>query len=140
MSVRALDLIATARGYIDTPFVHQGRVPGRALDCVGLLVCALRAHGVPVADESGYKRDPDPPTLRAGLERNGLLRVSRAALRPGDVIWYVMDAPRHVALYTERDSVIHALARVGRVTEHGLAGEWLARIRAVYRHPEVSVE
>ncbi|MBK8745664.1 MAG: peptidase P60, partial [Propionivibrio sp.] len=38
-------ILAAARACIGTPFVHQGRIPGLALDCAGLVVAVAQAIG-----------------------------------------------------------------------------------------------
>ena len=37
------DIIAIARACLGTPFRHQGRIPGVALDCAGLVVAVAAA-------------------------------------------------------------------------------------------------
>jgi hypothetical protein len=36
------EIVRVARSYLDTPFRHMGRVPGKELDCAGLLICVAR--------------------------------------------------------------------------------------------------
>ena len=60
-------MIAAARACIGTPFHHQGRRPGAGLDCIGLIVIALRAAGFPcrTAPITGAGR-----TAKASLRRS----------------------------------------------------------------------
>lgn len=57
---------AWARTQLGVPWRHQGRLPGVALDCAGLVICAARALGlVPVTfDVNGYSRVPDGTMMR----------------------------------------------------------------------------
>lgn len=127
-----MNMIEAARSYVGTPFRHQGRIPGKGLDCVGLLVCAAKQAGVDVIDEAGYSMTPSADLLRKAVERNNVTLVSEP--QPGDVL--VMrfgQEPQHLALYTERDTIIHAYLDVGKVCEHRYADVWKARTVAVYR-------
>jgi hypothetical protein len=54
---------------IGTPVVHMGRLPGLALDCVGVPWCAARACGIPLPETLSYDAWPDEETLTAELSR-----------------------------------------------------------------------
>ena len=127
-----MNMIEAARSYVGTPFRHQGRIPGKGLDCVGLLVCAARQAGVDVVDEAGYSMTPSADLLRQAVERNNVTLVSEP--QPGDVlVMRFSQEPQHLALYTERDTIIHAYLDIGKVCEHRYADVWRARTVAVYR-------
>lgn len=55
------DVVTAARAEIGTPWVHQGRLPGRALDCAGLIITVARALALVPSDfdVNGYSRAPD---------------------------------------------------------------------------------
>lgn len=61
MSVTPADVVATARSMLDTPWMHQARLPGVGLDCAGLLICTARALELvaPDWDINAYTRHPD---------------------------------------------------------------------------------
>jgi cell wall-associated NlpC family hydrolase len=50
------DIIAAARRAVGTPFRHQGRTPGVALDCAGLALYVAAENGVDTIDHEGYPR------------------------------------------------------------------------------------
>lgn len=130
-----MDVVREARSWIKTPFVHQGRVKGRAVDCAGLVVGVSRAFGWPVDDLYGYARTPHADTLRQQLEAQA---VPVSAAEPGDI--YLMRferEPQHLGIASDI-GVIHAFSSVGMVVEHALDCKWQRRIVAVYRFKELA--
>ncbi len=71
------ELIATARSYIGTRFHHQGRLKGKGIDCLGLLVCVAQELSLVARDGSNfsdadridYSHQPDTQALRHTLDR-----------------------------------------------------------------------
>lgn len=128
------DLIVQARALLGVPFRHQGR-NRYGVDCIGLVVLAARACGLDVsADRTDYPRDPVGALQPALL---GRLSEVTAVWWPGDVLLMRFgNEPQHVALWTGA-GIIHAMARSGRVVEHGLDAKWRRRVVAVYRFPEI---
>lgn len=134
----AAEIVAAARSMIGTPFVHQGRLPGAGLDCLGVAVCAAARCGVVLRDVTTYRRSPRPAQLLAELDAQ-LARVPVEEARPGDVAVFWVQRPgreQHVGVLVERPGglgVVHALCDLGRCAEHGLAGFWRERLCRVYR-------
>lgn len=135
----AADIVAAARSYLRTKFVHRGRLPGVGIDCIGLAVCAAAQCGVPLRDVLTYGRAPKPEQLLAELDAQ-LDRVEISDAAPGDVaVFWVdrADLPRHVGVLFGMDDgglgVVHALAMEREVREHRLTGYWAARLTRVYR-------
>jgi cell wall-associated NlpC family hydrolase len=137
--VKRADVVAEARQWRRTPYMHQARMRGVGVDCAGLVVGVARAVGL-VADSfdvTGYSRQPDG-TL---LDRcDGLMeRIPTDSLAPGDVIVTRFAAdPCHLAFVGDHPqglSMIHALCRAdgrGLVVEHRLDETNRARIVAAY--------
>lgn len=129
-------VIAAARGCIGTPFHHQGRVPLVGLDCIGLVIVALRAAGLEVQDRTDYGRLPAPDALRHALAAHGA--VPTDALAAGDVLLFaIIGLPSHVALCSEAGRMIHAYAPMGRVVETQLDSGWRRRLAGLYRFPDL---
>lgn len=132
----ANEIIAAARGYIGTPFVHQGRQPHVGMDCIGVIIEINKARGEPY-DRTNYGRLPHRYELETALNRL-FVRVDRA-LQLADIILFEWPSGRqHVGLYTG-DGVIHAYEsgrrygrRAGAVVEHPLGRTWQRLIKAVY--------
>lgn len=126
------EIIAAARAEINTPFVHQGRLPGVALDCAGLIVHVAAALGLEYVDVAGYSRTPSGGILESTLDAQPcLFRVSEA--RAGDVLLFrFLGAPQHLGI-TTGETLIHAYQKAGKVCEHRIDEQWRRRIVRVYR-------
>lgn len=127
-------IVAAARACLGTPFQHQGRIPGRALDCAGLVVAVAQAIGAEYCDVPGYGRNPSHGLLEAALDAQPCLQaVPSAARQAGDILLLRFDGdPQHLAIFTG-ETMIHSHQKVGKVCEHRLAGVWVARIVRAYR-------
>ena len=133
----AADIIAAARTCLETPFVHQGRLPGQALDCAGLIIQVANTLGLEHVDHTGYARLPGNGLLESALDNQpGLSRVTD--LQAGDVILMKFSGdPQHLGIYAG-ENIIHAYQPVGKVCEHGLTDAWRRRIVRIYRFNEVA--
>jgi hypothetical protein len=115
------DVVATARRYLNTPFAHEGRVRGRALDCVGLPICVaidlgLRTTSGVLIDSDMFGAYPRQPcagysthetakkTFVMLWERSPARRNPSRELLPGRVLSLLMDprvgVPFHAAIVT----------------------------------------
>lgn len=135
----AADIVAAARACLGTPFVHQGRVRGVGLDCLGLMWVAARDAGVPIPDGQGYVRNPNPQRLRAELIAR-LDPISINEIRAGDLgeFWiYRERLPQHVAVFCDYPggglSLLHALYDSHGTVEHRFTEYWRRRLVAAYR-------
>jgi cell wall-associated NlpC family hydrolase len=128
----ANDIVIAARSALGTPFVHQGRIVGLALDCAGLIVHVARCVGVAYVDVPAYGRQPYRGLLQATLDSNGcVMRVTDR--QAGDILLMRFDGdPQHLAICAG-DTIIHSYLNVGKVCEHRLSDVWAARIVATYR-------
>lgn len=139
--IEAARIVAAARSLLNTPYGHQGRVGGLALDCAGVPVHVGRSLGIPMDDYTRYGRLPVPDEMKAMLDRN-LQRVPKASMQLGDIVWIrFRDEPQHLAILGNYHlggfSLIHAYNGAGmkKVVEHRLDPSWAARIVAVWRIP-----
>ena len=125
-------IIAAARSAVGTPFKHQGRTPGVALDCAGLALYVATENGVDTIDHEGYPREPFGGLLEAAIdEQPGLERVFD--MRPGDILLMRFSVgPQHLAIFTGT-TLIHAYAVAATVCEHDFTPKWAARVVAIYR-------
>lgn len=125
-------IIAAARECIGTPFQHQGRRAGQALDCAGVLVHVAQRLGVEYWDVAAYGRMPHAGLLEATLDAQPcLLRVTER--QPGDLLLMRFTGdPQHLAVCAG-ETIIHAYQRAGKCCEHRLDAVWARRIVRVYR-------
>jgi cell wall-associated NlpC family hydrolase len=135
------DVVAEARTWLGTRWMHQGRKKGVGVDCIGLVGGVALALGLTGAQEwaadaelHAYGRTPMPPQLLGGCDRfMDRIKITDAA--PGDVLVMAFGiAPQHFAIVSRIDPMylIHAYAQVRKVVENGaaIAG---ARILRAYR-------
>jgi hypothetical protein len=149
----ALEIVAFAREVIGTPYMHQQRIAGMALDCAGVPVHVAKRLGMSFEDITNYGRLPVPAEMRRVLDAN-LVRVPKEQMQIGDVTWLNFPKgpphlaksqrdPQHFAIVCDYHlggfGLIHAYNGSGlsKVVEHRLDEQWAARIVAVWRFPGV---
>lgn len=127
--------VAAARSMLGVKWRHQGRQPW-AVDCLGLIVLAMRAAGREVQDREGYPRDPQ----REGL-RDELLRQCG---QPGEWVhggialmqWAGAELPSHVGILANSGDewrLIHSYSGGnGCAVEHRVDEHWRGMIVEVF--------
>lgn len=142
MTTRA-EVVTWARETLGTPYQHQQRVNGMAMDCAGVPAYVAVKLGMVFDDVTNYGRMPNPAEMRAALDKN-LARVAKSAMQPGDLVWMRIDQePQHLGVLGDYKygglSLIHATNGIGRdqVVEHRLDDVWLTRIVAAWSFPGV---
>jgi NlpC/P60 family putative phage cell wall peptidase len=138
-------LIACAKEWIGTPYVHQASVKGVGADCVGFLKGVALETGLITPELAAllprdYSRQPSAGELRRLTSRH-LRLVPFGSRAPGDVVLMrFAEEPQHLGMLTQVspvDYVIHC-AQHG-VLAHRLDSVWRARIVRVYRFPALLV-
>jgi cell wall-associated NlpC family hydrolase len=137
------EFVATVRGYIDTPYHHQGRLPGLGLDCPGPLICACWHLGIKPRsfDVQGYGRSPDGHTLQRLCEEH-MQRIREDEASAGDVllIRFGQGMPQHLGILTDANPLrrywVEAEGyRHRRVLESRLLFNRATALVAAYRVP-----
>ena len=130
------DFVAEARTWTGTPWRHQGRFKGLAVDCVGLVLETARALGACDFDFTNYERRPNGD-LRTYCDAL-MERIPLAQVDAGDVILFAWNnSPVHLAIVTGPDTIIHAFVINRRVVEHRIDDRWRSLIAGAYRVPGV---
>ena len=133
------DIIKKGREFIGTPFVHQGRLKGIGVDCIGLITGVAKELGLFDVVTPPYRRYSDGTLLMQEM-----LKVFDPAdldsKVPGDIIIYWVDKsskhPQHVGILTET-GVIHTYDRVMKVIEAPTTPRWEDRITHVFKWREL---
>ncbi len=144
MPVTPEQIIAEARALKGTPYGHQGRTPGKIIDCIGVPICILKKLNA--RDEEFFKilEQEYRAYSRASLG-NSLYDACKRFIpevppykrQPSDLVLFLMDKElRHAAILTERNTVIHAYAEVGECVEHVYSEKWQLSTFAVFRLSE----
>jgi hypothetical protein len=133
-------ILSYARSLIGTPFHHQGRQPGLALDCIGVLRAIANHFRFTNHDFMGYSKHPDGETLERELNKC-LEPIQPMAVQPGDVLTFWVRHPgktQHAGIATNVGILhsYHSINPVG-VTETVLDEFWCKRVSVCYRFPNV---
>lgn len=146
MSGRAAEIVAAARGWVGTPYVHQASMRDAGCDCLGLVRGVWR-------EVMGPEPETPPPYSRDWSEASGEERLWQAALRhlqpreanavpePGDVLLFRMRAgavAKHLGIQSAlgpRPRFIHAYSGHG-VVESAMSAPWARRIVARFEFPK----
>jgi cell wall-associated NlpC family hydrolase len=127
------DIVNEARKHLKTPFRHQGRLSGLALDCAGLVVTVAKNCDIDIIDTQGYGRSPNGALEATIAAQVCVEQVAIADRQPGDILTMrFAKEMQHVAICAG-DTVIHSYEAVGMVCEHSLDEMWIKRIVSVYR-------
>lgn len=138
-------VVAEARGWIGTPYVHQAAVRAAGTDCLGLLRGIWRAlYGAEPELAPAYTPDWSEAARDERLWRAAgrhLLAKPMAQIAPGDVMLFRMRAgsvAKHLGIAAAvgtTPSFIHAYTGHG-VIESPLSLPWRRRIVALFEFPE----
>lgn len=132
------EIVDAARQHLGTRWRHQARVPGVALDCLGLIVVTARDLGLLVEDTVNYSRRPNSRLLWKEVSRQ-LARVEGDEIKAGSVLLMHFSKdqnPYHFAFATSDSRMIHGYAKARKVVEHDIE-DWLPSITAVFDFPGI---
>lgn len=132
----ANSIIEAARGFLGTPFVHQGRQAGVGMDCIGMIIEINKGRGEPY-DRTNYGRLPHRYELETALNRL-FIRVDRSPALADVLLFEWPSGRQHVGIATDI-GFIHSYGsgrrfgrRAGAVAEHPLGATWRRLLKAVY--------
>lgn len=116
------------------------------IDCVGLVVCTLRAEGLEISDTTSYRRHADWARFMEKFVENGhWIGDSLAVAEPGDILVLLDGKYQTHCAFVASDSnddltIIHAYEPYGKVLEERLSPDIAKRIRAVFIPEGLSYE
>ena len=138
-------VVAEARRWIGTPYLHQASVKGAGTDCLGLLRGLWRSiHGKEPEAVPPYTEDwaePDRREILLEAARRWLVERPLANEAPGDVLLFRMRSggiAKHLGIQSEIGAearFIHSYSGQG-VVESPLSQPWRRRIAARFAFPE----
>lgn len=153
MTVTRKQITDAARAYVGTPFHHQGRVKGKACDCVGLPYCVAdelrisNRDGAPIGRLDNINYGPIPSNSFVHEECARLLNEKPVSeMQEGDVLTLKMPTiPCHVGIVSrmyvgtpnECFGIIHSFSPARKVVETVLDAKTRARIAGCFSFPGV---
>lgn len=144
MSARP-EVVAEARRWIGTPYLHQASVRMAGTDCLGLLRGVWRGLAGDEPEVVPYytmdwSETSGQEEMLAAARRRLVEKPKRAALEPGDVIVFRMRqgfVAKHVGIVADAGShmtFVHAYTGHG-VVESALSAPWARRIAGHFEFP-----
>lgn len=142
------EIVAAARAWVGTPFMHQQSLLGVGVDCVGVILGVGRDTGrLEISPEAwapfaAYTRKPNPARMRKAMRRflveSIVDRTSLPAI--GSIGWFGWrdDLPMHLAIVSEfegRPTMIHAFELQGRCCENSIDETWRSRVDSWWQYP-----
>jgi len=121
-----------ARETLGTPFKHQGRTCGVALDCAGVGAHIVKKADLEYIDNTSYARTPNNNQFEKTLDAQPCLEIVRELSEGCFLLMKFFKQPMHLA-YCAGETMIHAYESVGRVVEHRIDPKWESRIVKIYR-------
>lgn len=136
-------VVAAARQWIGTPYVHQASRKGAGCDCLGLVRGVWREligeePERPPAYTPWWAEDGGQETMLAAARRH-LRAVEDGRVRPGDVLLFRYKAglpAKHAAIASGPDTMIHAQEGAA-VCEVPLGPWWKRRLAGVFAFPPI---
>lgn len=136
-------IVAAARDWIGTPYVHQMSVAGAGCDCLGLVRGVWRAVLGPEPElPPAYSRDWSEASGEERLWRAAMAHMEPVAdMRPGIVLLFRMKdgaVAKHLGIAAERagqPTFVHAYSGHG-VVESPLSRPWARRVVARFQFPQ----
>lgn len=135
-------IIAEARMWIGTPYVHQADQRGAGTDCLGLLrgvwrvVIGPEPEAIPAYTQDWSEPSGDESVMRTA--ERWLIRKPLHDAAPADALLFRMRdgcIAKHLGIQSGPDAFIHAYTGHG-VIESPLSRPWTRRIAARFAFPE----
>jgi len=124
----AAQLVQDAMVQVGAPYRYGGADPGRGFDCSGLVAYVFGRQGIAVPRTAAQQYAAARP-------------VQPAQLRPGDLVFFRLDAPSrevtHVGIYAGGGQFVHAPESGHRVSVASLGDEYYRARLAGYGRFEV---
>lgn len=145
MAVSRDDIVREARNFIGTPYLHQGRLFKKGVDCGGLVVMVARSLSLFEHDDLTYSDQPKADYLLRECDKFlDPKPLDLQQLQPGDVGAFYYMSPteaQHLCIFGEyegRLTMIHAFQKRGKVVEHTFDDFWAKRLLKVYSYRGVT--
>ena len=137
-------IVAEARKWIGTPYLHQASLIGVGCDCLGLVRGIWRELlGEEPEETPNYSADWGEVSGTESMltAANRWFRpISTSEVSQGDLLlfrWKNAAVVHHAGIASEDDRFIHAYEKAG-VVETNLGSQWRTRIAAAFKFPQTN--
>lgn len=137
-------IVEVAQSWIGTPYRHQGRKKGVAIDCIGLVWGVAGELGIHEEIPANYSMSPSSDLLLQGARKKlGLVPDGDLQMIPGRiaVMWgFDRHTAQHFAIVGQRGGIItmiHAFSKRKAVVENTWDTFWLNRLVSMFEFPGV---
>jgi NlpC/P60 family putative phage cell wall peptidase len=135
-------IVAAARGWAGTPYLHQASLKGVGTDCLGLVRGVWREvmgdePEAPPAYAPGWAEMGGGEAM-ADAARRHLAEVPCTEYRAGDVLLFRWRPPlpaKHAGIAVSQTAMVHA-QEGAVVSEVALSDWWIRHLAFVFRFPE----
>lgn len=142
--MKRIDIIQSARKYMDVPFIEQGR-DMRGLDCIGLIILVAKEFKITDLDFLGYGDNPEHYHLEEELDKYLIRLPDDAEKKPADImLMRFKSQPQHVALVSRVHKkgmfILHARRDHGvseHLFDHRMITQTGCTVVATYRIPGI---
>ena len=133
-----LQIINTARIYLGTPFINQGRTE-KGLDCAGLIIQVVKDLELIDLDYDflRYGIGNPPERLLNEMDRYLISKPKKQKTISDILVFSLPVYPCHLAFYTG-DSIIHSWNKIGKVCETRWDNFWTKRLTHCFGIPGVN--
>ena len=135
MNDRGAELASAPESLLDTPFKLHGRNAQSGVDCVGVLLIALRTLGIRIVEPPSYSLRNICVRRQVAAARYNELEEVSGPISLGDVLLLKISAVQfHLGIVSRGNTIVHAHAGLGRVVVSSLTDAYVIenhwRIRA----------
>lgn len=138
--MKRVDIIADARTWIDTPFIHQCRVRGHGGDCVAMIEwLALKYNVIDKPYRTNYGVEPMMKEILSALIESGCRRLPNAFdHKPADILFIqYRHEPQHLALSMPNNRILHGYSGAGRYVETVFNSRLEDGLRSAWEFPGI---
>jgi len=130
------DFVEEALTWERTPFHHRGRLKHVGVDCVGLVIGALKKFDITVRDMETYPRFPIHGIFIDNINAETEAIQNFNDILPGDLLTFTWRTePQHVAIVTATNPIriIHAYELIGMCVVNDFDSSWRSKFYSARR-------
>lgn len=137
----ALEVLLEAKTWINTPYVHQARLKGVGVDCLGVIIGVGKNLALTQYDDcNDYGMIPLGNKMKKMLEDHpDLISIEPSKKQIGDIGLFTFSRfPQHLGIISDV-GVIHSSQEMKRCLETQLSANSDMRLIAIYRFAKVAI-